>query len=43
VGKDVQFGGFLRFRESGALGGNPSIPIDLASFLVDQIIAMGCP
>jgi hypothetical protein len=32
VGKDVQFGGFLKFRESGALGGNPSIPLDLASF-----------
>jgi hypothetical protein len=31
VGKGARFGGFSRFRESGVLGGNPSIPLDLAS------------
>jgi hypothetical protein len=32
VGKGARFWGSLRFRESGVLGGNPSIPLDLASF-----------
>jgi hypothetical protein len=32
AGKGARFGGFLRFRESGVLGGNPSIPLNLASF-----------
>jgi hypothetical protein len=30
--KVLDFGGFFRFQESGVLGGNPSIPLDLASF-----------
>jgi hypothetical protein len=32
MGKGSQFWGFLWFRESGVLGGNPSIPLDLARF-----------
>jgi hypothetical protein len=32
VGKGARFRSFLRFWESGVLGGNPSIPLDLASF-----------
>jgi hypothetical protein len=40
--KVLDFGVFLRFRERGVLSGNPSIPLDLASF-GGQIIAMECP
>jgi hypothetical protein len=32
VSKGARFGGFLRFRVSCVLGGNPSIPLDLACF-----------
>jgi hypothetical protein len=32
VSKGARFWGFLRFRESGVLGGNPSIPLDSTSF-----------
>jgi hypothetical protein len=32
VGKGARFGAFLRFWESGFLGGNLSIPLDLPSF-----------
>jgi hypothetical protein len=32
MGKRTRLWGFLRFRESGVFGGNPLIPIDLASF-----------
>jgi hypothetical protein len=32
VSKGARFWGFPRFRESGVLGGNPSIPLDLVSF-----------
>jgi hypothetical protein len=32
VSEGARFGGFLRFRVSGVLGGNPSIHLDLASF-----------
>jgi hypothetical protein len=42
VGKGAQCGGFLRFWESGALGRNPSIPLDLASFGGPNH-SIGCP
>jgi hypothetical protein len=32
LSKGAQFWGFLRFRESGVLGGNPSIPLDSTNF-----------
>jgi hypothetical protein len=32
MSKGAQFWGFLRFRESGVLGGNPSIPLNSTSF-----------
>jgi hypothetical protein len=32
MSKGAQFLGFPRFRESGVLGVNPFIPLDLASF-----------
>jgi hypothetical protein len=31
-GKRCSIWGFFRFRESGVISGNPSIPLDLASF-----------
>jgi hypothetical protein len=42
MGKGVRFAGFIKFQESGVLGGNPSIPLDLASFGGPNL-AMGCP
>jgi hypothetical protein len=42
VNKGARFWGFLRFRESGVLGGNHSIPLDSLSF-GGQNRSYGCP